>query len=311
MPAAVTSIDQAMLHFDEAGFMALNAILGLIMFGVALDLRREDFVRAIRTPRAPAVGLFAQFVLLPAGSFLLTRALALPPSVAMGMILVAACPGGNVSNFITHLAGGNTAVSVSMTAISTVAATVLTPVNIALWGSMSPETAGVLRSVNVDPVGMLLSVFLVLALPLVLGMVVASRAPRVAARLRRPMRILSLGFFAVFLVLAFQKNIEYFTAFIGLVFLPVLLQNALAFGLGYGLGRAAGLDRRDVRAVSVEVGIQNSGLGLVLVFTYFGGLGGMAIVTAWWGIWHIIAGLTLAFFWARRPLAAPTLEASS
>ena len=307
----MSSIDQAALHFNAAGFMALNAILGLIMFGVALDLKVDDFVRAAKTPRAPAVGLFAQFVLLPAASFLLTRALALPPSVAMGMILVAACPGGNVSNFITHLAGGNTAVSVSMTAISTAVATVMTPINIALWGSMSPETSQILRAVNVDPVGMLLSVFVVLALPLVLGMLVAAKAPGVAARLRRPMRILSLGFFVVFVVVAFRANVEYFTAFIGLVFGPVLLQNALALGLGYGMGRAARLDPRDVRAVAVEVGIQNSGLGLVLVFTYFGGLGGMAVVTAWWGIWHIIAGLSLAFFWARRPLASPPMEAST
>lgn len=307
----MSSIDQAALHFNAAGFMALNAILGLIMFGVALDLKAEDFVRAAKTPRAPAVGLFAQFVLLPAGSFLLTRALSLPPSVAMGMILVAACPGGNVSNFITHLARGNAAVSVSMTAISTAAATFMTPINIALWGSLNPETAQILRAVNVDPVGMLLSVFVVLALPLVLGMLVAAKAPRVAARLRRPMRILSLGFFVVFVAMAFRANVEYFTAFIGLVFLPVLLQNALAFALGYGMGRAAGLDPRDVRAVSIEVGIQNSGLGLVLVFTYFGGLGGMAVVTAWWGIWHIVAGLSLAFFWARRPLVAPSMEEST
>jgi BASS family bile acid:Na+ symporter len=227
------------------------------------------------------------------------------------MILVASCPGGNVSNFITHLAGGNTAVSVSMTAISTAAATVLTPLNIALWGSLDPGTAGLLRQVAVDPVGMISTVMLVLAVPLVLGMVVAARAPRVAARLRRPMRIGSLGFFALFVVLAFRANVDHFVSFIGLVFAPVLVQNALAFGLGWGLARVARLAPRDVRAVTIEVGIQNSGLGLVLVFTFFGGLGGTAIVAAWWGIWHIVAGMTLALFWSRRPLARPLEEATT
>lgn len=301
-------IDQAVLNFNQAGFAALNVILGLIMFGVALDLRVADFVAAARRPKAPAVGLIAQFILLPAASFLLVLVLSPPPSIALGMMLVAACPGGNVSNFITHISGGNTAVSVSMTAVSTAAATVLTPVNIALWGSLDPGTAALLRSVAVDPVGMISTVSLVLAVPLALGMLVAARAPRVAARLRRPMRVGSLAFFGVFLVLAFRANVDYFVAFIGLVFVPVLLQNAVAFGLGYGLGRAARLAPDDVRAVTVEVGIQNSGLGLILVFTFFGGLGGMAVVAAWWGIWHIVAGMSLAWFWSRRPLPR-TLEA--
>lgn len=305
----MSAIDQAVLRFDASGLAALNVILGLIMFGVALDLRVADFTAAARRPKAPLVGLIAQFLLLPACSWLLTQVLSVPPSVALGMLLVAACPGGNVSNFITHVAGGNTAVSVSMTAISTAAATVLTPVNVAFWGSLDPRTAALLRSVDVDPVGMIGSVAVVLAVPLALGMVVAARAPRFAARLRRPMRIGSLGFFALFVVLAFRANVDHFVAFIGLVFLPVLAQNAMAFGLGYGLGRLTSLPPADVRAVTVEVGIQNSGLGLILVFTYFGGLGGMAVIAAWWGIWHIVAGLSLALLWSRRPLPR-TVEAA-
>jgi bile acid:Na+ symporter, BASS family len=123
------------------------------------------------------------------------------------------------------------------------------------------------------------------------------------------MRAISIGFFLLFVVIAFVSNLEHFAAMLGSVALAVLLHNALALTLGYTAGWAAGLSERDRRATSIEVGIQNSALALVLIFTFFGGLGGMALIAAWWGIWHIIAGLSLAWFWSRRPTgAASTIE---
>ncbi|MBU4606010.1 MAG: bile acid:sodium symporter, partial [Proteobacteria bacterium] len=125
------AVDAVRLNFNPSGLLALNAVIGLMMFGIALDLKPSDFTRIIKSPKAPAIGLGAQFILLPAFTFLLTLVLPISPSIALGMILVASCPGGNLSNMMTYLAGGNAAVSVSMTAVSTAAAVVMTPLNLA------------------------------------------------------------------------------------------------------------------------------------------------------------------------------------
>jgi bile acid:Na+ symporter, BASS family len=293
-------IDQVELRFDAGSLGLLNVILGLVMFGVALDLKVDDFKRALRSPKGPAVGVLAQFVVLPAATFGLTLLLKPPPSVALGMILVASCPGGNISNFITHMSGGDTALSVTMTAISTVAAVVMTPLNITFWGGLNPATAAVLTEVHIEFLQMLGTVGTLLGLPLVLGMLIAAKLPKVADSLRKPFKALSLAFFAVFVLVAFNKNFDHFLVSIGFIFLPVVIHNAVALSSGYFAGRLAGLPVAERRAVAIEVGIQNSGLGLILIFNFFDGLGGMAVIAAFWGIWHIVAGLTLAAIWSRR-----------
>jgi bile acid:Na+ symporter, BASS family len=300
------AVDEVQLNFDRASLLLLNAIIGLIMFGVALDVRVSDLQDVLRRPKAPLIGVGSQFLLLPAGTFLLTRVLDPAPSIALGMILVACCPGGNISNIITHLAKGNTGLSIGMTAVSTLAAAVLTPLNFAFWGSLHPDTDRLLRSVAVSPVELAITIGLLLAVPVTAGVLVRARRPELARKLYRPMRAISIGFFLLFVVIAFASNIEHFAAMLGSVALAVLLHNALALSLGYTAGLAAGLEERDRRATSIEVGIQNSALALVLIFTFFGGLGGMALIAAWWGIWHIIAGLSLAWFWSRRPTGAPS-----
>lgn len=282
--------------------MALNVVLGFVMFGVALDIRGEDFRRVLRSPKGPLIGLTAQFLLLPAFTFLLTRVISPRPSVALGMILVAACPGGNMSNFFTHHAKGNAALSVSMTAVSTVLAIVMTPLNLSFWGALHPSTRAVLEEVHLDPISLLLTVFMILGIPLLLGMAVASRRPRWAERLRRPMKIFSLVAFSLFIVGALAANWTYFLHYVGYVALAVAAHNALGLSLGYGSARLLRASRYDARAISIEVGIQNSALGLVLIFSYFHGLGGMAIVAAWWGVWHLVSGLTLSSYWSRRPV---------
>ncbi len=294
-------LDAVRLHFNPQSLIALNAILGLVMFGVALDLRVEDFRRVVRSPRGPLIGLGAQFVLLPALTFVLTLFLRPLPSIALGMLLVAACPGGNVSNFITHLAAGNTALSVSMTALSSALALVMTPLNLTFWGKLNPHTAPLLTSVSLNPLQVMATIFLILGLPLAAGMSIAHRRPQLAARLRRPFRIFSIFAFVLFVAIAFAANFDYFQKFVLRVFFYVLLHNAGALFIGYLAARAFGMSIRDRRAVSIEVGIQNSGLGLALIFNFFSGLGGMAVTAAWWGIWHLIAGMSLAFYWSRKP----------
>jgi bile acid:Na+ symporter, BASS family len=299
----LAEIDQVRLAFDPATLQILNVVLGLVLFGVALDLKVEHFVDLVKSPRAPLVGLVAQFVLLPAFAFGVVSLLDMAPSLQLGVLLVAACPGGNISNFLTHLARGNTAVSVGMTMVSTAAAIVTTPLNLTLWGSLDPDTAELLRSFALDPLQMLFVVAVLLGIPLAAGMATARYLPKVAARLRRPFKWLSIVFFVAFIALAFRANFDHFLAHVTTVFLPVLVLNTGALLLGFGAGTAARLPFRDRRAVTLEVGIQNSGLGLILIFNFFDGLGGMAIVAAWWGIWHVVAGLSLASLWGFRRYA--------
>ncbi len=294
-----TSIDAIELQFEAGSLIGLNVILGLIMFGIALSLHVSDFQRVAKTPRAPAIGLIAQFLLLPAATWALTRVMGLPPSISLGMILVASCPGGNISNFIAHLSRSNTALSVSVTAVSTTGALVMTPLNVSFWGSMSEDTRAILTEFHLSPTAMLINVGLVLILPLMAGMFVAAKWPRLALRAVRPFKIISIVLFVLLIVIAFQANFQAFLAVIGIIFIPVAIHNGLAWTVGYSAGRAAGLSVEDRRTVAIEVAIQNSGLGLVLIFGFFDGLGGMAVIAGWWGIWHIIAGLFMAGMWGK------------
>ncbi len=298
-------VDQVQLNFNPATLALLNILIGLIMFGVALDIRVDDFKRVIRDPRGPLIGLAAQFLLLPAMTFLLVLVIKPLPSIALGMMMVAACPGGNFSNFLAHHAKANSALSVSMTAISTALAIVMTPANLSFWGGMNPGTAAILREVDLDPLALFKTILIILGVPLVLGMIVAAKTPAIAARIRRPMKLFSLTAFGLFIVGALIGNWQHFLQNVGYVALAVALHNALGLALGYWSGRIAGCHRYDARAISIEVGIQNSALALVLIFGFFDGLGGMAIIAAWWGVWHLISGLALSTYWAKRPVPIP------
>lgn len=303
------AVDQISLNFSKSGLLGLNAVIGLMMYGMALDMKLDDFKRVLRSPKGPAIGLGAQFILLPAFTFLLTLVLPVTPSMALGMMMVAACPGGNLSNLMTYLAGGNAALSVSMTAVSTAAAVVMTPLNLSLWGSLNPATQPILRRVALDPMDVFQTIVLILGIPLVLGIATSRFYPRLADRIRKPFKTVSVVIFCLFVAAALGANWQNFLQAIGLVAVGVFLHNALALTLGYTAARLFGLPERDRRAVAIEVGIQNSALALVLIFQFFAGLGGMAIIAGWWGIWHIISGLTMALFWSRQPLATPQTEA--
>ena len=293
------TIDQIQLNFNPRNLMIINAAIGLMMLGVAIDLKLEDFKRVLLAPKAPAIGLFVQFGLLPAATFGLTLLVRPHPSVALGMILVAACPGGNLSNLMTYLAKGNCAVSISMTAISTAAAIVMTPLNLSLWGSLNTDTAPILQKVSLSPMDVFATVFMILGIPLLLGMTLTRIFPNLANRVRKPFKIFTLVFFILIVLGALAANYKVFFQVIGLVVFLVFIHNALALNIGYWTGRLLHLEEGACRAVSIEVGIQNSALGLILVFNFFDGMGGMAILVGWWGVWHIIAGLITAFIFTR------------
>lgn len=292
-------IDAVVLNFSSTSLNVLNLVLAVVMFSIALDLKPQDFKRILQAPKALLTGVFSQFILLPAMTFCLVVATNPQPSIALGLILVSACPGGNISNFITHRAGGNSALSVSLTAFSTVAAIFLTPANIALWGSLYGPTREILQETAIDPVSVAITVGFMLVLPLCLGMLLNARRPDLAARLRTPLQYVSMGIFITFVVLALASNwglfLQYATAVAALVF----LHNALALAGGYATATLAGLSAYDRRSVTIETGIQNSGLGLILIFGFFDGLGGMAVVAAFWGMWHILSGISLASIMSR------------
>jgi len=296
----MSDVDLIRLHFNPQTLLLLNVVLGLVMFGVSLELKAADFRAALATPRALVIGLLGHHVVFPALTYGLVLLIQPRPSIALGMILVSSCPAGNISNFLTHYARGNTALSVSISTLSTLAAIVMTPLNFAFWGGRYAPAQALLREVAVNPLEMFAHVLMLLGVPLALGLWVSRRFPAFTARARRPFKILSLVFFAAFVLAALAANWRNFLNYVGLVVGVVFLHNALAFSMGYGLAAAARLPERDRRAVSIECGIQNSGLGLILIFNFFGGLGGMAVVTAWWGIWHIVAGLTVSTYWSRK-----------
>ena len=294
-------IDDIQLNFNPTTLLLMNILIGFIMFGVALDLKPADFKRTLRSPKPFIIGLSAQFVIMPALTFLLVLIIQPLPSIALGMFLVAAAPGGNLSNFLTHLAKGNTPLSISMSAVSTALSIVMMPLNTVLWGSLYGPTNEILRDFMIQPGDLVQSIVILLGIPLVLGMYVNHKAPRWSAKASGWMKKFSIVFFLLFVAGALAANFNYFLEYVGMVIIAVFLHNLLALLTGYFSARAFKLPEQDRRAIAIEVGIQNSGLCLILVFNFFDGLGGMAIVAAWWSVWHIISGLTLALYWSKRP----------
>jgi bile acid:Na+ symporter, BASS family len=299
----MTAIDQIRLNFNPHTLFALNIVLALVMLGVALDLKLSDFKEAFKAPKALAIGLFSHHVLFPAMTFLLILAIKPLPSIALGMLLVSSCPAGHISNFFTHRAGGNAALSVSISTLSTVGALFMMPINVAFWANQHAGMRAIMHDFSLDPVLMLADMAMLLGVPLALGLTISHRFPAFAAKALKPMRIFSLCVFSVFVIGALLANWKFFIEYGPSVMGVVLVHNAFALSCGYWLARLGGLPERDRRAVAFETGIQNSGLGLVLIFNFFSGLGGMAIVTAWWGIWHIFAGMFLSTWWMRRSIA--------
>lgn len=297
---AAGDIDSVVLNFDESSLDLLRYVLAGIMLGIALDTKVADFRRALRKPKAVAVAIAAQFLVLPAITFALTLLLQVRASVALGMILVAACPPGNVSNILTHRARGDVALSVSMTAVGNVLAIFLMPLNVAFWASIHPTASEQLREFNLDALSMLGEVAFVIGVPFALGMAISARFPKFAAKAHPVVSKVAVIALLAFIVGGLAGNWSIFVDYIGVVLLAVFIHDALALSLGYGIARTARLDVPSTRAMTFEVGIRNSGLGLLIVFAFFDGLGGMAIVAAWWGIWDIIAGLAVATWWARH-----------
>jgi BASS family bile acid:Na+ symporter len=238
--------------------------------------------------------------LLPALTFLVVYLIKPQPSIALGMMMVAACPGGNISNFFTHLAKGNTALSVSLTAFATFLAMIMTPFNFQFYGSLYEPTKAIIKSVELNPLELVKLVTLILGIPLVIGMFMRYKRPKLSIWLSKILKPLSILVFIGIVVIAFANNLDVFNDYIDHVLLIGIGHNALALLLGFSVAKLFALSKNNQRTLAIETGIQNSGLGLLLIFTFFDGLGGMAILAAFWGIWHIVSGLLLASYWSSK-----------
>ena len=290
-----SELDNAVLKMNDDNILFMNISLGFIMLGVALKLRVKDFVLVFSAPKSVLIGFISQFVALPFLTFLLILILNPMPSVAMGMMIVAACPGGNISNFMTSLAHGNTALSVCMTAIASVTAVFMTPFNISFWGGMYAPTSEILSDVSLD-------FFAMLKIVGIIGMLLREFKPKIADFLLPITHYGSILIFGGIVVFAFGANTDLFVKYIHLIVFIVLAHNALGILTGFSLARIFRLPSADQKTLAIETGIQNSGLGLGLIFAFFDGMGGMAIVAGWWGIWHIISGLSIAYFFKHKKL---------
>jgi bile acid:Na+ symporter, BASS family len=296
----IETIDDIQIHFNSDNLWLVNLTLSLVMFGVALDIKMSDFTNLLKSPKVVIIGIISQFILIPLVTFLLIIIIKPYPSVALGMIMVAACPGGNISNFMTKLARGNTALSVSLTAFASLAALVMTPLNFAIWGSFYEPTSEILKAVEVRPLEVAKFVLLILGIPLVIGMVVKNYHPNFASKLSGILKPVSILIFLSFIIVAFYNNLDVFLKHIHYVLLLVLLHNAVLYLVGFYFAKLNKLSYLDQKTLTIETGIQNSGLGLLLVFSFFDGLGGMALLVAFWAIWDIVSGLLIAYFWSDK-----------
>ena len=307
---SLEALDQIRLNFSPAALHSLNIAIAVVMFGVALEIKLDHFKALVRNPKSPLIGVFSQFIVLPFLTFLLVIVLKdyLSPTMALGMILVASAPGGNISNFISSLSKANLALSVSLTAFATLGAVIFTPLNFAFWGKMAVSIyakggADLVRPLDINVYQMFQTVFIILGIPLLIGVFVNTKFPKFTAKILKPIKIFSILIFLTVVVLALKNNIDHFLPVMKYIFFIVLIHNAMALGAGYFLGYIFKRPLQDRRTLSIETGIQNSGLALILIFNpkIFPPemeLGGMAIVAAWWGIWHLISGFGIAAYWS-------------
>ena len=303
-PEIAAQIDQIHVTLNAGGMNTINIVLAFVMFGVALGIKPRIFVEVFKKPKSVLLGMLCQLVLLPAFTFCLAWLMGswISPMMGLGMILVASCPGGNISNFMSSLSKANVELSVSLTAISTALAVLMTPANFFLWGNLYLHTAKIAAEVPtlVIPLwDVFKTIFILLGIPLTLGILCSQFLPKVAEALKKPFQWVSIIFFLVMVVLSFAGNINAFLKCIKYIFVVVLIHNLLALMIGFSVGSVFKLPFRDRRTLTIETGIQNSGLGLVLLlgtslFAGFPPHGGMLVITAWWGIWPIISGLTVS-----------------
>ncbi len=263
--------------------------LGVIMFGMGITLSPNDFKAVARYPKAVIVGLCAQFIIMPLIAFALAIGFSLPKDIAVGVILVGCCPGGTASNVITYLAKGNTALSLVCTSIATLLAPILTPTIFYVLAS---------QWLDIDATGMFISVLQMILLPIVLGVITRLLLGKHMSTVTQITPMLSIIAIVVIIAAIVAVSREKIITSGLLIFSIVVLHNGLGLLLGYWASKFMKLDEPDSKAIAIEVGMQNSGLGAALAATYFEPIS--AVPSAIFSFWHNISGSILATYWSRK-----------
>jgi BASS family bile acid:Na+ symporter len=292
-------ISQIPFNFNPRIGLIVGVMVGFLVFAVSLDLTWEKLLRVLKRPKSPTIGLVAQFGILPAIAFLTGLFLTDAPSIALGLLLVTCCPGGALSNYLTGIAKGDVATSISMTTISTLFSIVLTPVLFAFWASMNPSTHVVLQHISMDPLRVMMTLLIMLVIPVTAGMLLRAKRPNTANLIRGEVRLIAGIVFAVIVAMIIGSNLKSLALLAQYALFPVLFTFVIAVGLGWGIGWLAGLMAAERRAVAIEVAFQNVALAIGLGITFFPSLGGIVAVSILWGIVHLTLGFGLAIAWNR------------
>jgi len=269
----------------------INYLLGVVMFGMGLALNLKDFKIVFSRPKDVIIGCLAQFTVMPLLAWTLSRLFALDEALALGVVLVGCCPGGTASNVITFLAKGDLALSVGMTGVSTLLAPFLTP--LLTWA-----LAG--KSVNVDVVGMLLSILWVVIVPIVIGLVVKWIWPKFTEEATDYLPAFSSIAIATIVAIIFAANASKLLAGGMMIIVVVALHNICGLGLGYLIGRLLNLTEAKKRAISIEVGMQNSGLASSLATIHFAAYPLATIPGAIFSVWHNLSGAMVARLYTKK-----------
>ena len=271
----------------------INYLLGVVMFGMGLTLNLRDFKIVFSRPKDVIIGCLAQFTIMPLLAWTLSRAFSLDEALALGVVLVGCCPGGTASNVITYLAKGDLALSVGMTGVSTLMAPFLTP--LLTWA-----LAG--KSVHVNVAGMLLSILWVVILPIVIGLVVKALWPKFTEKATDYLPALSTLAIAAIVTIVISANASKLLTGGLIIVLVVMLHNICGLGFGYLIGRLLGLSEQKKRAISIEVGMQNSGLASSLATLHFAAYPLATIPGAIFSVWHNISGAVVAYLYRKSSL---------
>ncbi len=288
------------INLSDGMMQLLNYCLAFLMFGVALNMKVSDFRRVAEFPKSVMVGLTSQWLILPILTVYLIHIWNPTPSIALGLLLVATCPGGNISNYATHLSKGNAALSVTLTSFVSLSAIIATPFMFSLFALFVPAVRPMLKEIVLNPWNMLALLVQLVLVPMILGMLVNRLFPGLTGKVRKPISKISLFLFLAVVIGAIYGDWENLVKYVRYVFLIVIVHNLIALAAGYFWAKWHKLPEADARAICMETGIQNSGLGLILIFTFFSGIKGMLLVTAFWAIWDMVSSFILAIYWSKK-----------
>ncbi len=268
---------------------AIIPLLGIVMFAMGMTLTLGDFKRVLKSPKVISLGLLLQYGLMPLLAFIIAIVLGLPTELMAGLILVGACPGGTASNVICYLGRGDVALSITLTAISTLLAVFLTPV--LTWLYIGQE-------VPVPIINMMLTVLKIIILPVMLGIIVNSYFGEYLTQIKQFLPVISVIAIVFIIAIIVALNAHQIVQLAFPIIIAVLLHNGLGLVSGYAIAKWLGYDDKICRTLAIEVGMQNSGLGVALATKYFTTL--TALPGAFFSIWHNITGSLLAAYWTRK-----------